>query len=133
MARSQRYPPDDLQEADRLDLLVGRVDPARPSPRSGQPDPLDLTFMVNSTYFWFDHEFDQNFVRRVDHCRTVVGMQATGSPIAKIATAAVLRAVGGRAVGSETAGRRYAATVTVGDRPIGSATDLRGVDASRST
>jgi hypothetical protein len=88
--------------------------------------------MINSTHFWFDHEVDQNYVEL-----TLVGLspasKATGSPIAKIATAAVLRAVGGRAVGSETAGRRYAATVTVGDRPIGSATDLRGVDASRST
>jgi hypothetical protein len=45
------------------------VDPARPSPQSGQPDPLDLTFMVNSTHFWFDHEIDQNFVEL-----TIVGL-----------------------------------------------------------
>jgi hypothetical protein len=88
--------------------------------------------MVNSTYFWFDHEVDQNYVEL-----TTVGLspasKAAGFPIAKIATAAVLRAVGGRTVGGETAGRRHAATVTVGDRTIGSATDLRGVDASRPT
>jgi hypothetical protein len=38
------------------------VVPVRVSPLFGQPDPRGLAFMVNSTYFWFDHEFDQNFV-----------------------------------------------------------------------
>jgi hypothetical protein len=36
--------------------------PLRVSPLAGQLDPCDLAFMVNSMYFWFDHEVDQNFV-----------------------------------------------------------------------
>jgi hypothetical protein len=45
---------------------------ARVSPLSGRPEPRDLAFMVNSTYFWFDHEFDQNFVE-LTICRAVAG------------------------------------------------------------
>ncbi|MDT7696982.1 MAG: hypothetical protein QOI75_6349, partial [Pseudonocardiales bacterium] len=34
--------------------------------RASRPCPVswtgDLAFMVNSTYFWFDHEVDQKFV-----------------------------------------------------------------------
>ncbi|MCU1650224.1 MAG: hypothetical protein JWQ60_1373 [Pseudonocardia sp.] len=59
--------------------------------------PRDLAFMVNSTHFWFDHEFDQNFVeltiagrspdapplerRRCPH-RRPAGVPSPGSPSA---------------------------------------------------
>ncbi|HEY2101239.1 MAG TPA: hypothetical protein VGH72_32575, partial [Pseudonocardia sp.] len=50
--------------------------PARVSPLSGQPDPRDLAFIVNSTYFWFDHEFDQNFVEL-----TIAGRSPDSPPL----------------------------------------------------
>jgi hypothetical protein len=52
------------------------VVPARVSPLSGQPDRRDLAFMVNSTYFWFDHEVDQNFVEL-----TIAGRSPDAPPL----------------------------------------------------